>query len=67
MNSLAKLQNAIKIVGGGKKHENSSSLYFQLEILKLQELFKSEVAKFVQNLSHDNLPSSKPVLYRNAK
>ena len=59
INSLAKFYNkAIEIVGGGKKYENSLSLCFQLKIPKLQELFKLEIAKFVYNFLHDNLPST---------
>ena len=55
---MPKLQyKAIKIECEGKKYENSSSLYFQLKILKLQELFKVEIAKIVYNFLHAGLPS----------
>ena len=46
-----------KVVGERKKYENLSSLYFQPQILKLQQLFKLEITKFVYNFLRHNLTS----------
>ena len=59
LNKLIALQNqTVKIVGGGKYRENATSYYSKLNVLKLPDLYKFEIAKMVYSFMHNNLPSS---------
>ena len=53
------LQNkAIKLIGGGNYLDGASPYYSKLNILKLPELYKLEIAKFVRRFMHNTLPQS---------
>jgi len=56
---LTKFQNkAVKLIGGGNFCDSPMPFYFNLNILKFQDLYKIEVAKFVHRFLQNTLPSS---------
>ena len=76
MSKLCVLQNkAIKLICDGKKSDHVTSYYSKLNILKLQDLYKHEVAKIVFQFSRDNLPltlqhlfsKTSEILFRNTR
>ena len=53
------LQNkAVKLIGGGNYLDRATPYYSKLNILKLPDLYKLEVAKFVHRFMHNTLPQS---------
>ena len=58
------LQNkAIKLICDGKKSDHETRYYSKLNILKLQNLCKYEVAKIVFRFSQDNFPPTLQCLF----
>ena len=54
---LTVLQNkAIKLIGGGLPRDRATPFYFKLNILKLCDLFKLEIGKFVHVHFNNKLP-----------
>ena len=59
LKKLLSLQNeVVKLIGGGLLRNKATPFYFQLGILKLTDLFKLEVGKFVHAHFKNELPSS---------
>ena len=57
LKKLLSLQNkAVKLIGGGLSRDSVTPLYYQLGILKLPDLFKFEIGKFVHAHFKNNLP-----------
>ena len=53
------LQNkAVKLIGGGNYLDRATPYYSKLNILKLPDLYKLEIAKFVHRFMHNTLPQS---------
>ena len=51
------LQNkAFKIVAGGQRQNHAIPFYYRLQILKLKDLYKYEVAKLMHKHSRKKLP-----------
>ena len=46
----------MKLIGGGSLYDSATVFYSQLEILKLTDLFKLEIGKFVHAHLHNKLP-----------
>ena len=58
INKLKSLQNkAVKTIGGGSSLESPTKFFNKFSILKLNDLFKMEVAKIVHSHFTNNLPS----------
>ena len=58
IDKLKSLRNkAVKMIGGGSSLESSTKFYNMFSILKLNDLFKMEVAKIVYANFTDNLSS----------
>ena len=56
---LTTLQNqAVKISVGAHWRDNTANCYMQLQVLKLNELYTYEVAKFMYQYTSKNLPPS---------
>ena len=59
IDKISKLQNkAVRAVTGGKYSGHVTSIYKQLKLLKLKDLFNLEVAKFVFKFSNNLLPEN---------
>ena len=59
LKKLLSLQNkVVKLNGGRLLRDKATPFYFQLGILKLTDLFKLEVGKFVHAHFKNKLPSS---------
>ena len=57
LKKLLSLQNkAVKLIGGGLSRDSVTPLYYQHGILKLPDLFKFEIGKFVHAHFKNNLP-----------
>ena len=53
------LQNkAVKLIGGGNYLDRATPYYSKLNILKLPDLHKLEIAKFVHRFMHNTLPQT---------
>ena len=53
------LQNkTVKLIDGGNYLDRATPYYTKLNILKLPDLYKLEIAKFVHRLMHNTLPQS---------
>ena len=48
---------AVKIVAGGQRHDHVTPFYHRLQILKLKDLYKYEVAKLMHKNSRKKLPN----------
>ena len=58
MKRLVIFQNkALKIVAGGQRHDHVTPFYHRLQILKLKDLYKYEVAKLMHKNSRKKLPN----------
>ena len=55
-NYVSYRKKAIKLICDGKKSDHVTPYYSKPNILKLQNLYKHEVAKIVFRFSRDNLP-----------
>ena len=59
IDKIYRLQNkAVKLIGGGKFREKATPYYGKLKILKIQDLYNIEIAKFVYDFFHNNVPCS---------
>ena len=59
LQKLKSLQNrAIRAIVGAHFRDSVDPYYFQLKILQIDDLFKFEVAKFVNSSSHSKTPNS---------
>ena len=57
LKKLTVLQNkAIKVIGGGLPRDRATPFYYKLNILKLSDLFKLEIGKFVYAHFNNKLP-----------
>ena len=57
LNTLKRLQNkALRIITKSSLRESMTPHYFKLQILKLEDLYKLEVAKFMHQFSQNKLP-----------
>ena len=58
LEKLTSLQNkAIWAVSGSLWNKSSSSLYYKFKVLKLHDMYKYEVAKFMHHVENKNLPT----------
>ena len=65
---LTLLQNkAIRAVGGTKLNESFSPLYYKFKVLKLQDMYKYELAKFMHCVRNKTLPIPLINLFDNVK
>ena len=64
INKLKSLQNkAVKTIGGGSSLESPTKFFNKFSILKLNDLFKMEVAKIVHSHFMNNLPTKLSKLF----
>ena len=59
LNKISRMQNkAIKLTDGGKWCESATLHYSELQILKLADLYRLELASFMLKFKTDLLPNS---------
>ena len=50
------MNNIVRLITKSSKYFSINPQYKMLKILKLDEIYKLELAKFMHNLHHNNLP-----------
>ena len=68
LKKLTVLQNkAIKLIGGGLPRDRATPFYYKLNILKLSDLFKLEIGKFVHAHFNNKLPFTLRLFFLNQR
>ena len=68
LGKLTSLQNkTIRVVGRAEWNESSSPLHYKFKVLKLHDMFKQEVSKFMHHVENKNLPTPLINLFDNVK